>query len=281
MDKNSVLKLNLINRINLINKILASNGDYRLYCIDVDDVVFDTESVVQEILREIDYRSTNEYRSMVSGGSSEDSRDATNKSYDILDAILEESEYTEYDEEQNKVIKRKYPQIDYDKIYNTVKPISGSIEFIRHMLNNRRENDFFIFLSHRNPEREGIAKLQKLYELFPEIDAIETIPFHVPGTKDVMSKALHIRDTYGLETLENCYLIDNSKKNCLDFRMNGGTDIRFLPQGYNSDHVVTDHMSKLTSLDPFMIQLCLSYIEYARKNPNCYHERIAKTKKKK
>ena len=279
MNTDNIVKLNLINRMNLINKIMASGGDFRLFCIDVDDVVFDTESYVQEVLKKIDFRATNEYRSLISGDSSEDSRYDSSKSYEILDAILEEYEYVEYDEDTNKVVRRNYPQIDYNDVYDNVKPLNNSVEFINHMLANRSKNDFFIFISHRNPEREGIAKTKKLYELFPDIDAVETIPFHIPGTKTVMSKDAYLKETYGLNSLENCYLIDNSKKNCIDFRINGGTDIRFLPNGYKKDHVLTDHVSKIGVLDPFMISLSLSYIKYARENPDCYFERLAKTKK--
>ena len=268
-----IIEYNTLKKLKLMEKILNSKGNYRLFCIDVDDVIFNVDSVVQDKLEKIDYRATKKYREKIARETSEDMRESLDKSFDILDSILEETRYIEYDEEKDRTIIHDYQKINYDEIYQNINLIPGSIEFIKYMLENRGENDFFIFLSHKNPEREGIIKTKKLYELFPEIDAVETLPFHIEiGSKKVNSKALWIKQVYGLENLNNCYLIDNSKTNCKDFRKHGGIDIRYLPDGFESDCTLADHMSKLAILDPYMLQFVLSYIKYARNNPNYIDE---------
>ena len=266
--ENMIVEYNKLKRLRLMERILLSGKNFRLFCIDVDDVVFNTDPFVQQKLEKIDYRATKKYREEIAHETSEDTRELTNKSFDILDAILEETVYVDYDDEKEKTTLRSYPVLDYEEIYQDSNLIPGAVESIRNMLENRGENDFFIFLSHKNPDREGIIKTRRLYELFPEIDAVETLPFHAePGIKTMNSKALFIKEIYNLENLNNCYLIDNSKSNGKDFRKYNGYDIRYLPEGFNNRHTLADHMSKLTYLDPFMIQFAISYIKYARRHP--------------
>ena len=265
----NIVEYNTLKKLKLMENILKSKGDYNLICIDVDDVIFNTDPFVQTVLENIDHRATKKYREEISHESSEDTRELLCKSFDILDAILEENLYIDYDDEKEKITRRNYNKINYDEIYVDENLIPGAVEYVRNILENRGKNDFVIFLSHKNPEREGIIKAKRLYELFPTVDAVETIPFHIePGTKNVSSKALWIKQVYGLDNLSNCYLIDNSKNNCIDFRKHGGYDIRYLPEKFNNNHTLADHMSKLDCLDPYMIQFIISYIKYARENPN-------------
>ena len=148
-----------------------------------------------------------------------------------------------------------------------------SVELMRYILENKRENDFFIFLSHRNPEREAITKMKRLYELFPEIDAVETLPFHIEvGSKIMNSKANYIKEIYGLPSLENCILIDDSRTNGKDFRKQGGVDIRFLLNGFGHNQKLSDHLARITELDPHRIQLALTYIKLVRKYPDRVQE---------
>ena len=137
------------------------------------------------------------------------------------------------------------------------------------MLDTRDENVFFVYLSHRNPEREGDIKTKVLYELTPGIDAVITLPFHrEPG--QVTSKYHFIEQTLLLEEKysNNHILLDNSKTNGEEWRKNGGIDIRYLPNEFDESHTLFDHMSKLVNLDPHMIQFCLSFIRYLRSNPD-------------
>jgi len=256
-----------------IKKCKECNEEYRLFCIDVDGVVFNTDPVVQEIIEKIDYRATKKYIEQLSHENTEDMRESIDKSFDILDAILEETRYVEYDEEKLRTVIHDYKRLNYDEIYVKENLIPGSVECIREMIKNREKNDFFIFLSHRNPEREGMTKARVLYELVPEIDAVETLPFHkAPGSKIVTSKALWIKEKYELDSINNCYLIDDTKKNGFDFRKNGGIDIRYLLNGFNESHTLADHMSKLANLDPYMIQFAISYIEFSKNNPYYINE---------
>ena len=265
----NIVEYNKLKKLKLIEKIIKSEGQYRLFCIDVDDVIFNTDPFVQDKLESIDHRATKKYREEIAYETSEDMRESLSKSFDILDAILEETEYIDYDDEKEKTTRRNYKRLDYEEIYQDSNLIPGAIEYVRNMLQTRGENDFFIFLSHKNPEREGNIKARRLYELFPDIDVVETLPFHIePGSKQVNSKALWIKQVYALENLDNCYLIDNSKTNGKDFRKHGGYDIRYLPESFNKKHTLADHISKLDSLDPNMIQFAISYIKYAREHPD-------------
>ena len=267
--KNNIMEYNTLKRLKLIENILKCNGNYRLFCIDVDDVVFNTEPLMQEQLREIDYRATSKYREKIAHKSSEDTRELNNKSYDILDAILEEMVYVDYDDEKEKTTIKNYKSINYKKIYQKQNLLENAIFFVQSILDSRQENDFVIFLSHRNPEREGTIKTKILYELFPEVDAIETLPFHLErGSKVVNSKALWIKQVYGLESLNNCYLIDNTRKNCKDFKTHGGNFIRYLQDGFDEESTLSDYMSKLTTLDPHMLQFAVSFVDYCKNNPD-------------
>ncbi len=269
----NVIEYNTLKKVKLIENILKCGGNYRLFCIDVDDVIFNTDPFVQNKLDEIDHRATKKYREEIAKETSEDMRESLKKSFDILDAILEETEYVDYDDEKEKTTRRNYKRLNYEEIYQDKNLIPGAVEFVRGILDTRGENDFFIFLSHKNPEREGLVKAKKLYELFPDIDAVETLPFHIePGTKRVNSKALWIKQVYGLENLDNCYLLDNSRSNCKDFRKHGGNFVRYLPDGFDDTHTLADHMSKLNLLDPYMFQFALSFINYFRNNSNYVDE---------
>lgn len=279
----NIMKYNDLKLNGLKARIKRCNGDYRLFCFDVDDVLFNIIPKMQEILENIDYRATNKYRAETSKESSEDSKMENEKSYLILDAILEEHKcIIENDDGKKEELDFSKPLIDYEKLYVNENLFPSAIEFIKFMIANKNEKDFFIFVSHRNPEREAIIKTQRLYELVPEIDGIITPPFHEEiGADEMSNKGLKVIDVLELDNLDNCILIDNSKSNGIRWRKLGGYDIRFLPEGFQTYHTLTDHMSKITNLDPYKIQFCLSYIEYARlhpKYPNEVHQ-LEKTKR--
>lgn len=280
-----IMEYNKLKRIELVNRIVKCNGKYRLFCIDVDDVVFNTDPVMQEVLENFSVKgaatkATKKYREQIAKETSEDSLAEMKKSFAMLDAILEETEY-EYDIEtlNGFKIKRKvrFDEIDYEKIYSSENLFKNAVEFINFMIANKGEDDFFIYLSHRNPVREGETKTRRLYELTPGIDAVVTLPYHIEfGSKDVNSKGLWIKQYLDLDNLDNCYLIDNSKSNGKDWRKHGGIDIRYLPSGFSNSHSLSDHMAKLADLDPYNIQFCIAYIEYARNHPeySCEKEMI-------
>ena len=270
----NIMEYNELKRQGLVEKIKNCNGDYFIFFIDVDDVIYNTEPVMQKVLEDIDYRATTKYRVKKAQDNSEDSKEEGNLSYKILDAILEETLYEEYDERKDAWIRRTYRAIDYDKeVYLDKHLFDNAIEYIRNIIKNKGDNVFVVACSHRNPVREGETKTQRLYEKLPELDLVITLPYHVQvGFDEVNSKALYVKKVLSLETLENCLLIDNAKKNCRDWRRNGGIDINFLPYGYKEEHTLADHISKLATLDPHGIQFALSYIDYARKHPEYVNE---------
>ena len=268
----NIEEFNRRKQVQLINNIMNCHGDYQLVCIDVDDVMYNTDAIMQEILASIDARATKEYRGEISRETSEDSLAEIQKSFAILNAILEEYPYLE-DLENGTTKVNNYPKIDYSKIYKPENLIPGSVEAVNQMLEMRDQKGdkkyFFIYLSHRNPEREGLEKMLQLYKLTPKIDAILTLPYHIEvGSKEVSSKGAWVKQSLALDNLNNCILVDNSKSNCKEWRKQGGIDIRYLTEGFENPYVLEDHLLRLPSLDPYAIQFALSCIRYIRENPN-------------
>ena len=268
----NIEEFNRRKQVQLINNIMNCHGDYQLVCIDVDDVIYNTDAIMQEILASIDARATKDYRGEISRETSEDSLAEIQKSFAILNAILEEYPYLE-DLENGTTKVNDYPKIDYSKIYKPENLIPGSVEAVNQMLEMRDQKGdkkyFFIYLSHRNPEREGLEKMLQLYKLTPKIDAILTLPYHIEvGSKEVSSKGAWVKQSLALDNLNNCILVDNSKSNCKEWRKQGGIDIRYLTEGFENPYVLEDHLLRLPSLDPYAIQFALSCIRYIRENPN-------------
>lgn len=277
-----IMKYNKAKLNELSKNIMDCNGDYNLYCIDVDDVVYNIAPIMQKIFERIDKRSTNKYRERIVKETPQDSQAGFRMSYTILNAILEETKCTiEKDNGQAEELDFTKPLIDYEALYSDENLFPFAVDFIKYMIATKDKNAFFIFVSHRNPEREGIIKTRRLYELIPEIDGVITLPFHEKiGSSKVSDKGLCVMQTLLLESLDNAILIDNSKSNGKAWRSRNGIDIRYLENGFESDNTLSDHMFKLVNLDPHMIQFCLSYINYVRKHPE-YSEKVDKIKIKK
>ena len=129
----NIMEYNKLKRLELINKIIKCNDNYVLLCIDVDDVIFNTEPYVQELLEQIDHKATKKYREEVASESSEDAMQSMKKHYKILNAILEETMYVEYDDRKDRVIKRNYKQLDYNDIYENKNLFMESLQYIKHI----------------------------------------------------------------------------------------------------------------------------------------------------
>lgn len=277
-----IMKYNKLKLNDLSRNIIECNGDYRLFCFDVDDVIFNTAPIMQMILESIDRRATKKYRVEKQSETSQTAKEANKRSYTLLDAILEERTCTiENEKGQNEHLDFTKPLIDYEELYSDKYLFPLAIEFIKYMIATKGENDFFIFVSHRNPEREGEVKTRRLYELLPEIDGVITLPFHEKvGADEPTNKGIWVKNILGLDNLDNAILIDNDPTNGKRFRKLNGFDIRYLPEGFKDEHTLYDHMSKLTNLDPYMINFILTLIKYSRENPE-YAEELDKVKIKK
>lgn len=275
-----IMKFNKTKLNELSKKIMECNGDYKLLCIDVDDVVFRIAPLMQKIFGRIDKRSTNKYRERIVKETPQDSQAGFKMSYAILNAILEETKCViEKDNGQTEELDFSMPLIDYEALYSDENLYPLVVDFINNMIKNKEPNEFFIFVSHRNPEREGVIKTRRLYELFPEIDGVITLPFHEKvGSSKVNDKGLWVMQTLLLENLDKAILIDNSKSNGKTWRSRNGIDIRFLEDGFDEDSTLTDHMFKIDNLDPHMIQFALSFIDYVRKHPE-YAEEVENREK--
>ena len=305
-EENQIRLLILSKRRELIGKMIecenafskrSHNQDefpFTIYCIDVDGVIFDSLPELQKILGCIEPRSTNEYRVNIALEGSE-AKEEVQKSFKILDHVLEERDYIEADPETGELFKTSYPRISYRNIYDKSNLLTQTfnvrtgistngepkyekinitaVDYINHLLANKRPNEFFIFLSHRNPVREGIIKAKVLYELCPEIDAVETLPFHIKtGACEPTSKALWLQEVYGLKTFANICFFDDSKAITKDVIKHFGNAIRVLTNGFNDKHTLVDHISKVPCLDPFMMSIAVSYARYVKEHPGCHEE---------
>ena len=272
----------------LRDKIRDLGDDYTILSIDVDGVVYNT-SIMQEILEEIDFRSTKKYRSLIANEETEDFKIDSKKSYAILNAILEETPFQDDENMRYGVPQRiVYPKIDYKRVYkdeNFVKNAETGIttvDYIRHIMENKPDNVFVIFNTHYNMEHESFEKIKELYRLFPNIDGIIAMPYHKTiGSNECNNKADKLRERLGKDVVRNVIHIDDLKKNCTDIRESGGMDIRFLEFGYDDTHTLGDRFTRIANLDPYYLSFVISYIEFKRKYPEYEMENECKVLRKK
>ena len=157
-----------------------------------------------------------------------------NEYYDLRNQILED--YGRY-----------YGAIDYNIIHQEEKLYPTVKEGLRKILSEKEKNTFVILLSHYNPEREAVVKIQKYYDYMKLndgknlLDAIITLPVFMERyepngrTRQITSKAAYLLHKLGLSSkyIFNCILIDDSSSVRRDFKKHGGIVIpAYLERGY-------------------------------------------------
>lgn len=262
MENSEIIKKNTERIIDLAKNIFKSNGEFRLFCIDIDDVMVNFEQWKEDQLERIDYMATKKYREEKVSEPSEDSRIDIEKSYERLDDILEEK-------------KPKYKDlINYKEFYTDPKNlIPGSVESINNLLKSRQPGDYFIFLSHYNTEKESNIKIKQFLDYCPDIDGVVTLSFHDKNGKR-SSKFAHILSLLQIpeEYAQNVIIIDNTNTNVKDFINNGGMAIRYLIEGYQGHYNIKDHQTKIRNLGPDDVNRAYAAIQNERENPDYYKD---------
>jgi len=252
--------------INLIQNIFNRKGNFRLFCIDIDDVVVNFKPWLQEQLGKIDYRATDNYRREIASEESQDYDHDRRLSFKILDEILEEQ-------------KKEYEGlIDYKSFYQNPNNVyKCAIKYINMLLQNKQDGDFFVFLTHRNIELEKNVKIEEFSKYCPNIDGIITPSFHDLEGKKV-NKLIYVMDFLHIDKkyAKNLVLIDNTKKNVRDFIDGGAVGIRFLEPTYKGHFTMKDYLTKLADLDPVNIDRVMAAIEYEKEHPGCFDEEFFK-----
>ena len=241
----NVMRESLIYNENNISKLkkkihncVRDGETFKILCFDIDDTLNKSRGATEEQIEKINFRASEKYKNMYikSHPFFGDSEDTEFKKifYDLRNQILED--YGIYYGAMN------YNLIHQEHIlYPTVK------DGLRKIANDRDKNTFIILLSHYNPEREAVVKIEKYYDYMslPNgdnlLDAIITLPVFMeryePNGKNrsITSKAAYLLHKLELPTryIFNCILIDDSSRVRRDFKERGGIVIpAYLELGY-------------------------------------------------
>ena len=292
MVEDNIMKENENKIIETRNKIKDCNGNFLLVCIDVDGLIFNIESYMQEILESIDHRSTKEYlREIVSLLTNQEYDEEKRRARILMNAILEETK-CEFENADGQVESYDFtkPLINYERAYILTRLFPRVVEPLNYLLENRPDNVFYVFVSHRNPEREGELKVKILNALFPKNDGILTPSFHkAPGSVEINAKGEIIKEAFQLnkDEFKNVWLLDDDKSNGKSVKEQGGKYIQFLSNGFDSSHTLFDRMTKISSIsdlekpdnspfDPYNLSFKMTLIDYIKEHPEYVKELKAK-----
>lgn len=282
---NNALRVNELKKGHFIKNILKEcqqGTDFRIICFDIDNVIINEKNLKEEQIKLIDERATSEYHDrMIKDKTAEDRKEIDREYYDLFDRVLEEVD-PEYK-----------GRIDYDAIYNDSNLFKyyGNLtvaDAINSLINNRRLNDYFILLSHYNPEREAVKKIQYFSKLFPQIDAIVTVPFHKEPYQKGKNRKMTSKMGYLLLDVlapvfrlfpnirNHIYMVDDSRSVSKDTISKSIKSIPYLPSkrnpaGTNFNGITNPGI--LTDLTPNNLQMAIAYHDYCF---NQYSSEIAK-----
>lgn len=214
------------------------NGEnFRILGIDIDNTLIDDHKIRQVMLREIlgeEYDVTmQQANELYASGKPDDVAISSALIGKMLDKVYEEAE------------ERFVGKVDYRKIYCIERFFPGTIEFVYNLLKTRNKNDFIVLVSHHNVPAEAEAKLDLMYDLFPELDGIylpryHDEPYGVLG-RQAVSKASYLSDkviehfevpvitNIHINLTSNLFLIDDSTTVLLDSLSKGANIVPYLP----------------------------------------------------
>ncbi len=215
--------------------------------IDIDDTLNKTEPLIQENLKEIDYRVTQEYFDreikLLPG---KEKRAFVEDFYKNLDEVLEQRREGE-------------KRIDYQSIHRPCNLFPNTIEYLRELTKESNTDKvyelfslfksgydvslepvtFNILLTHYNPEEESIVKFRTYYDYAPALDAIIPVRFYEEDyaeniEREMSNKAIKLIKTLELtrEEFSRCTLYENSDRVRKLWMKLGGFSVKFLPDGY-------------------------------------------------
>lgn len=257
-----------------IRKCIEKGEDFKIFLFDIDDTVNKSRKATEEQIEKINFKASERYKRLYEEahpffGDQIDNRDFNMMYWDLRNQILED--YGPY-----------LGSIDYSFIHNEKNLYENSMKFINYLINNHDDNVFVLYLSHYNPEREAVLKIQKYYEYTldskgeSKLDGILTLPVfeerYEPNGKNrtITSKAMPLFSQLGLSSryLSKCYLIDDSGRVRRDFKERGGIVIpAYLEKGYLEyfEDDKADRQRVITNWDIIFFQTILSKIDYERK----------------
>ncbi|MBP5684769.1 MAG: hypothetical protein J6X02_05895 [Bacilli bacterium] len=237
------LQKNALRQAEFINKVYnaAISGEpFRIICIDIDNTIVNEKPIKDRLIMGIAKQQFDEVNRRIeeskNSSNTDDSRLAQAAYFDLVDRVLEE------------VDPEFMGKINYDEIYQTSNFFPRSIDYIRELLNTRRNNDFVILVSHYNVDREYVTKINTMLEVFPNIDGIFLPKFHLlqygmPNRQttskiEFMKNILDVPSFYPRimevcpDLMSHLYLIDDSQSVLKDAVLHGANIIPFLP-GYD------------------------------------------------
>lgn len=253
-----------------IHKCILNGNQFQVLCFDIDDTLNRSTKATEEQIEKINFKASDKFREMYMQshpffGDQED-KEFQKKYYDLRNQILED--YGKY-----------FEAIDYSVIHTEDRLYSTAKEGLKEIANNTEKNTFVILVSHYNPERESIIKIQKYYEYMslPNgdnlLDVIITLPvfmqkYEPNGPKrSITSKAAYLLHKLELSSkyITNFILIDDSSSVRKDFKSRGGIVIpAYLERGY-IEALADDHPGDLkrviTDFDPRKFQDVLDTIK--------------------
>ena len=256
-----------------IRRCIETGMDFKVFLFDIDDTVNKSRQATEQQIEKINFKASEKYKRLYDEshpffGDQIDNLDFNKVYWDLRNQILED--YGPY-----------LGAIDYNLIHREENLYNNSMVFMNELINNHDDNVFVLFLSHYNPEREAVLKIQKYYEYTSDkngeskLDGIIMLPVfeerYEPNGKNrtITSKASPLFSQLGLSPrhLSKCYLIDDSGRVRKEFKERGGNVIpAYLEKGYLEcfEDDKNDRQRVITNWDIIYFNLILHKIEYER-----------------
>ncbi len=300
LTKEEILKLPSNNLINF-NEIMLAITKYKMdLCremgilfeiihLDIDDTLNKTRGCLQEQIKKIDKRITEQYYSEKIKSLSNLEREVySHKFFMRLDEFLEERnnrdsriDYHALHREENlypntiKYLNELTTIFDTDIVYDLYKLYKKGVDV------SKARVVFIILLSHYNAKSEMLAKIRTYYGYAPKLDGILLSRFYDEEYKEgktrvISNKAITSIKTFNLtrEEIARSTIIDNNDIVRKMYMQLGGFAIKFLEDGYpNFSELYGDEQKEysrfncermITSIEPEWIEYVINLNKYDR-----------------
>ena len=208
------------------------NKPKRILCLDFDDVIMRTKTVIEPIIARIEPLATEAYLISISDDFRNGKIDAEEKQarttihFDYKDRVLEEFD----DKYKNR--------INYERVININNVYNGAVEYVNYLCNCGLYDKVYI-VSHYNVDREVDAKRKFIDKYLPKVEFVP-VPFHIETYEEGKirkrtNKASFLKQHAKLDSIDYRFtLVDDSMGNGVDWRKAGGIFIKYNPYGVNN-----------------------------------------------
>lgn len=188
-----------------------------ILCLDFDDVILNTKSIVEPLLEKICYFSSESFFKSTFCKDEEERNKLQKKHFDYKDRVLEE-----VDDEFKE-------RIDYNSVIKKENAFPGAIQNITNLYNSNLFREIYI-VTHCNTEREINAKINFINKYLPFAKPM-FVKFHEIDynyakengiRRMASSKAENVKNRLGIDDISNFLLVDDSKTNGKDWVKNNG-----------------------------------------------------------